>query len=112
MRIANKISLSFLIITAILATFVMAIIFTVVRVNMANAIFSHLSTAVESRASHIRSVLKENRQAVELIASEGGFGELLSISKNNPEYNEKLNGVNNRINTVIKFSEDILNVSI
>jgi len=112
MRIANKISLSFLIITVILATFVMAIIFTVVRVNMTNAIFSHLSTAVKSRASHIRSVLVEYRQAVELMASEGSFGELLSISKNNPEYNEKLNGVNNRINTAIKISGDILNVSI
>ena len=73
MKIANKISLSFLITTAILTTAALTVIYIMVRNNMEKSIFDHLLTAASSRANHVETFFKEHKTKVELLASKTSF---------------------------------------
>ena len=90
MKIARKISLSFLITTVILAVVSVAILYSVTRNNLEKMIFNHLTTAAASRARHIETYLEEQKDKIELIKAAPTFKELLITPKNNPTYNEKL----------------------
>ncbi len=107
MKIANKISLSFLITAIILTTVAGSIYYTISRNNLQNAIFDHLATAAQSRAEHIETFLEVHRHVVELLAVGVIFKELLTTSKDSPEYNQRLKRVNNGIRNVIKVDKEI-----
>ena len=112
MKIANKISLSFLLAGIILTTAAASITYIVVRNNLKRSIFAHLRTTAQSRALHIETFLEEHKQAVELLADEIIFRELLSTGKDAPEYNECLERVNSRIKNVVKINIEIFNVEL
>lgn len=70
MKIARKISLSFLI-TSVILTFISAsIVFTVVKSNMQKEIFDHLETNVKSHAKHIEDFLEWHETLVEVLAND------------------------------------------
>lgn len=55
---------------------------------IAAVIFTHLTTISRSRADQIETFLEEHKQTVEVIATGIIFEELLSTSKDDPEYNQ------------------------
>jgi hypothetical protein len=112
MKIANKISLSFLITPVILTTAALSIYYPMTRDNLEKAIFEHLTTAAESRANHVETFLEKHRQAVELLGAEIIFYELLSTNKDDPEYNKKSERVNDRLQNMIDIHGEILEVSL
>ena len=62
MKIANKISISFLIVGAVLTTVAGSIFYTISKNNLQNAIFEHLKTATQSRAHHIEGFLNMQKE--------------------------------------------------
>jgi len=112
MKIANKISLSFLITAIILTTVVMLSVYIVVKSNLKEAIFQHVMTAAESRSNHIETFLEEQEAEVHLLSTGPLFMEILSSNKDNPEYHKKFERANNRLNVVVKIHKDIVKVSL
>jgi len=111
-KIANKISLSFLITAVMLTAVAASIFYTIAGNNLEKAIFEHLRTTAQSRANHIETFLEAHKQTVELVASGFIFQELLSASKDTPGYSKKLEVVSSRINTAIKVHKEILGISL
>ncbi len=107
MKIANKISLSFLITAIILTTISASIFYTMARNNLESAIFDHLTTTSQSRGKHIETFLESHIHIVELLAAGVNSKELLTASKDTPEYNRKLKKVNSGIRNVIKVDKEI-----
>lgn len=112
MKIGNKISLSFLLTVVMITTVAGSIYYTATKNNLKNAIFDHLTTVAKSRANHVETFLEDHRQTIELVASGLIFQELLSTSKDTPEYNKKLEIVSSRINAVITANKGILEISL
>jgi len=67
MKIARKISLSFLMTAIILTTVGLSIVYTVVRNDIEKATFYHLMTIADSQANHIETFLEEQKEKIELI---------------------------------------------
>ena len=105
MKIANKISLSFLLTAVVLTTAVLSVIYTMVRVDLKEEIVDRLMTAVMSRANHMETLLGEYKQTVELMSSETSFKELLNSEKDDPEYGRKFRRVVSTINNARKNHE-------
>ncbi len=110
MKIANKISLSFLITALILTAIAAPIFYITAKKNLEDRIYAHLRTTAQSRANHIETYFKGHKQTVELLAQGVIFKELLSTSKEAPEYKQKLERVNKRINNVIEVHKEIFKV--
>jgi signal transduction histidine kinase len=110
MKIANKISLSFLITALILTAIAAPIFYITAKKNLEDRIYAHLRTTAQSRANHIETYFKGHKQTVELLAQGAIFKELLSTSKEAPEYKKKLERVNKRINNVIEVHKEIFKV--
>ena len=107
MKIANKISISFLITGAVLTSIVGSIYYTAAKNNLESAIFDHLTTTSQSRGKHIETFLEGHIHVVELLGAGVNFKELLTASKDTPEYNRKLKRVNSRIRNVIEVDKEI-----
>ncbi len=89
MKIARKISLSFLITTVILVTDAVSTIYLIVRADVKKEIFAHLATAAQSRASHVVSFLQNHKTEVELLASDVLLKNTLrTVIDNNLDYGE------------------------
>ncbi len=109
MKIAHKISLSFLLTSGIIVIVAGSIFYVAARDNLKNAIFKQLTTAAQSRAKHIWGYLQEHKQTAELLASGAVYKKRLSISKANPEYNKNLKSVNSTIIKVVALHDAIVN---
>jgi len=72
-------------------------------------ICDHLVTAAQSRANHIETILNERRQNIELMATGNHFRNIVDPSK---DYNQSIEQVNRRINTIIQTNEDISRVRV
>jgi len=101
MKIANKMSLSFLLGVVILTVIITSIAYTMFRKNLQKTIFAHLSTTVQSRAHHIETILEEHKSIIEILAGDSAFKELLGTNRDTPEYNIKLERVNNRLRNIM-----------
>ncbi len=112
MKISRKISLSFLITAVILTIIGVSIVYTVVRSNLEKEINDHLITAAVSRANHLKTFLEGHKLTVHVMLSETLFIEFLSLSKDNPEYDKKLERVSVGINEMIKANNEILKINL
>jgi len=112
MKIANKISLSFLLTAVVLTTAALSVVYTMVRDDLKKEIVDRLMTAVMSRANHIETLVGEHKQALELLSAETSFMELLISEKNDPEYGRKFGRVVGTINNVRKNHEYFLKISL
>ena len=68
MKIANKISLSFLITALILTGIAVPIFYTTARNNLENAIFEHLKTTARSRRHRIETLLETGKEAIKKLS--------------------------------------------
>jgi len=79
MKIANKISFSFLITALILTGIAAPIFYITARNNLENAIFAHLKTNARSRTRHIETLLEEHKKKVKILASDISFQNSLKL---------------------------------
>ncbi len=77
MKIANRITLSYLVVTAILASVALYIVSLIVSDHLRKDVFAHLATAAQSRANHVVYFLEEHRRTVELLASDALLKDVL-----------------------------------
>ena len=112
MKIANKISLSIILGGVILTVIITSIAYTMFSKNLQKAIFAHLSTTVQSRANHIETFLEEHKNDFDILAHDSDFKELLGTNKDTPEYDIKLERLNNKIRNVIKNHIDIFEIEV
>jgi hypothetical protein len=108
MKIANKISLSFLITAVILTTVAVSITYIIIRKDLKKAIYDHLMTAAKSRASHIETFLEEHKQIMELLANQLIFKEIFTESRNSPGYSEKFERVKKELDNVVKVNREFI----
>ena len=108
MKIAKKISFSFLLTGVVLTIVSIAIVYITVRSNTEKEMFQHLMTAAHSRANHIETFLKNRKQTVKLLAGAVVFKELLSTSQDSSGYNERFEKVKKEIDRVIKVHPEFI----
>ncbi len=90
MKIAHKISLSFLIAVVLLSGISGAVFYSKAKTNLEQAIFAHLETTAKSRAHHIENLLEEHKREVELIAESFQIETTLETIINNHPDSTKL----------------------
>jgi len=114
MKVANKISVSFLITGVILTTTVVYSFYTISKSNLTKSIHEHLKTATQSRADHIEACLANYKTAIRFLTRVSGslFRDLLSTSKNSPVYTKKLEIVNNRIKVIIRSQQEMSKITL
>ncbi|HID19566.1 MAG TPA: HAMP domain-containing protein [Methanophagales archaeon] len=69
----------------------------------------HLESVAKSRANHIETILNEYKQTVERMATGIPFRNIVDPSK---DYNQSIEQVNRRINSIIQSTEDISRIRI
>ncbi|HUV51009.1 MAG TPA: response regulator [Anaerolineae bacterium] len=107
MKIANKISLSFFTAVLILAGIIMPIVYYIASNDMKGAIFAHLDTTARTRANHIKTFLKMEKNSVIQLSQDMIFENLLSANKQDPDYTDKVDIVITRLSRAEKAGESI-----
>jgi two-component system sensor kinase FixL len=92
MKIANKISLSFLV-TAVVLTGVSAPVFYIVsKKSLEDRIYAHLETTAQSRAHHVETYLEEHKIIVDILASDillkNTLMEIIGIGKDSSSHKD------------------------
>jgi len=105
MKIANKISLSFLITAVILTGIAAPVCYIIARRNLEDEIFSRLSTIAQSRAHHIETFLETQKYAATQLSQSLVLEELLSASKQSPDYTLRFDRAMRRLETTEKANE-------
>ncbi len=105
MKIANKISLSFLITAVILTGIAAPIFYIIARRNLEDEIFSRLSTTARSRAQHIETFLETQKNAAAQLSQSAVLEELLSASKQSPDYTQRFDRAMRRLEVTEKANE-------
>jgi PAS domain S-box-containing protein len=82
MKIANKISLSFLVTAVVLTSIATPVFYITARKSLEDRIHAHLETTVQSRAHHIETYLKEHKGKVEIMAGSAVVENVLEAFKN------------------------------
>ncbi len=72
-------------------------------------IYNNLESVAKSRANHIETILNEYKQTAERMATGNSFRNIVDPSK---DYNQSIEQVNRRINTIIQSTEDISRVRV
>jgi len=81
MKIANKINISFFVVVAILTAIAMSIFYMAGKINLEKAIYAHLSTTAHSRAHHIDTFLKTQKNAATQLSKSIVLEEFLTFLK-------------------------------
>ena len=113
MKIANKISLSFVITVAILTGIVAPIYYKIAKDSMEKQIFAHLSTTAHSRTHHIEIYLREHKYGIEIIGESDLIeAALTAIIHNDPDSKELIENVNLQLNELVAKDEEIYEIFI
>lgn len=112
MKIATKISLSFLITTAIIVSTSVLLSSPTNKNNMQNAIISHLDTTAQSRADHIETLLSMEKEVAQSVALNNYVEKLLLANESDFDYEEKKLTVNTRLQKTVDLIEQIVHVSV
>jgi signal transduction histidine kinase/predicted transcriptional regulator len=72
-------------------------------------ICDYLVTTAQLRANHIETILNDDKQNIELMATGDHFRNIVDPSK---DYNQSIEQVNRRINTILQTNEDISRVRV
>ncbi|MCQ9206228.1 MAG: PAS domain S-box protein, partial [Omnitrophica bacterium] len=99
MKIADKISFSFFTVATLLTSITACISYINIKKNMQEIILAHLQTASQSRASHIKLFLTENKLRIRIIAEVDRIEDLTEKF-----YNEEANYENltSKLNAALK----------
>ncbi|MCK4822339.1 response regulator [bacterium] len=68
-------------------------------------IYNHLETTAQSRALHVETFLKTEKEAIKQLSESIVIERFLSANKNDQDYNEKRNGVMRRLERTVKIEE-------
>ena len=110
MKIANKISISFLIVGAVLTTVAGSIFYTISKNNLQNAIFEHLKTATQSRAHHIEGFLNMQKEGVTQLSNSVALESFLRTNEQDLDYIDNLDIALRRLKETEKTSEYVYEV--
>ena len=91
MKIANKITISFLIIAMALITVASSVFYTIARSNLKNAIFTNLETTAKSRASQIETLLNMQKEKIMQLSQSMVFNNFLCTNEQDQDYINKFN---------------------
>ena len=97
MKIATKISLSFLVAAFILTTTMLSVVYVETRKSLQNAIFAHLATTVHSRAQHIETFLKTQRNRMIQLSQSIVLRNCLFTDKQSSPYSKSCNNAIKRL---------------
>ncbi|MFC1480145.1 ATP-binding protein [Candidatus Omnitrophota bacterium] len=112
MKIAHKISLSFIVVSTILVIVAGSILYAIARNQIKNTVISHLKTAAQSRADHIETFLNGHKQASALLTADIVPSKVLEREKNTPEYNESLKKIKHKVDASVKVHNTIAKISL
>ena len=90
MKIANKISLSFLLTAVVLTSIAAPVLYISAKKSLEDRIHAHLETTVRSRAHHIETYLKEHKGKVEIMADSAIVENVLEAFKNKESGSKEL----------------------
>lgn len=110
MKIATKISLSFFITVLIIAGISGPFVYIESKEDIKKATFAHLETTAWSRAEHIETFLKMQKEKIIQLSQSTVIARLLRIGEQNPYYMDKLDVVRKRIEGTEKVSESIYEI--
>jgi PAS domain S-box-containing protein len=110
MKIANKISISFLMVGAVLTTVAGSIFYTISKNNLQNAIFEHLKTATQSRAHHIEGFLNMQKEGVTQLSNSVALESFLRTNEQDLDYIDNLDIAVRRLKETEKTSEYVYEV--
>ncbi|MEA3427658.1 MAG: cache domain-containing protein [Thermodesulfobacteriota bacterium] len=97
MKIASKISISFLIITMALVTVAGSVFYIIAKNNLKNAIFAHLETTAKSRASQIETFLNMRKECIKQLSQGIMFEKFLRPNKQDQYYTDIFNIIEKRL---------------
>jgi CHASE3 domain sensor protein len=88
MKIANKISVSFLITGLVLTIIGGSALYMISKNNLKNLIFNHLELTVQSRARHINTCLTIQKERIVQLSQSTALYKFLLTNKQYPDYKE------------------------
>jgi len=110
MKIANRISLSFLALTSLLIMVVIPFQYITQKKDILNAVTTHLKAITQSRASHIKTLLEMYKRAASQLANYISLEEFLKAQRQNSDYeNVPVNVVQNleRVKSANSFIQEV-----
>ena len=110
MKIANKISISFLITAVILTTITVVALYISLSGMLKGVIFNNLVTATEFQAKHIMTYLNANRYAAVQLSKSVVINKLLTTSFKDQEYFFYFNDVAKRLEDTLEARRNAMSV--
>lgn len=107
MKIANKISISFLVTAIVLTTIALVVLYISLSGMLKEVIFNHLVTATESRAKHIIAYLNANRDAAMQLSQSVVIKKLLATPFEDQAYFLRFNDVMIRLEDTLEARRDV-----
>ena len=108
MKIAKKISVSFIIISVILMVLGTIVFYKVAKDNLKNSIFAHLKTTAHSRTHHVKTFLESRKERAVQLSQSVIVENLLRTNNKDPHYIDKFNTVMKRLDRTKKVNKNIL----
>lgn len=105
MKIANKISLSFLIIATMLAGIAMPAFYNSSRANIRKSIYNSLVATAVSRTAHIETFLEMGKGTTNQLSKSIVIEELLLSNKKDKDYSQKFNKVIKRLKNTARVQD-------
>ncbi len=110
MKIANKISLSFLITAVVLSSISMVIAFGKTKRDIKKMVSDQLITIIHSRVSLIESFLKSQKRATNQLAESIVLKELLLAKKNDKDYQSRYRKAQRRLKNTARSDESVSDI--
>ncbi len=107
MKIRSKITLSFFTTIAILAGISLLMLHFIAKNSLEKAIYPHLNTIAQSRASHIETFLEANKEAVKQLSKSIVAERFLLADRNDEDFDQKLNDVLRRLDSTVTIRESV-----
>jgi C4-dicarboxylate-specific signal transduction histidine kinase len=107
MKIANKITVSFLVTGLALTAIAGSAFYTISVNNLKDAIFRHLETTAESRALHIETFLNMQKERIIQLSQSIVLENFLRTNQQDPDYMDKFDMAERRLESTEKVSKYI-----
>ena len=112
MKIANKISLSFLITAFVLTNIAVPILYLTSKSKLEESILNQLLTVAESRASHIATYLESNKEAITQLSKSVVIERLLLTGRNDKNYQQRFNDAMQRLKETSKAGKYVFGMCV
>lgn len=103
MKIATKISLSFLILTALFAAIFTSVFYTIASNNLKNSIYSNLKVIAQSRADTVDIFLDSNKESIRQLSKSVLVEKLLLTDRKGAAYRQRFEDVMRRLKDTAGF---------